>query len=44
MLGLDYPCVDIPNRMMTPVGVLAAKGDITAGEFKTALEYVLDNT
>ena len=42
-LGLDYPGVDIPNRMMTKVGVLAAKGDVTAGGFKTALEYVLGN-
>ena len=29
--------------MMTELGVLAAKGDITVGEFKTALEYVLGN-
>ena len=39
----DYPGVDIPNRMMTKVGVLAAKGDVTAGEFKTALQYVLES-
>ena len=43
LLGLDYPGVDIPNRMMTKVGVLAAKDDITAGEFKTAPEYILGN-
>ena len=42
-LGLDYPGVDIPSWVMTELGPLAAKGDITAGEFKTALEYVLDN-
>ena len=43
VLGLDYPGVDIPNRMMTELGVLVARGDVTAGEFKTALEYVLGN-
>ena len=41
-LGLDYPGMDIPSWMMTELGPLAAKGDITAGEFKTALEYVLE--
>ena len=42
-LRLDYPGMDIPNWMMTELGPLAAKGGITAGEFKTALEYVLEN-
>ena len=42
-LGLDYPGVDIPGWVMTELGPLVAKGDITAGEFKTALEYVLEH-
>ena len=42
-LGLDYPGVDIPSWVMTELGPLVAKGDITAGEFKTALEYVLEH-
>ena len=42
-LGLDYPGVDIPSWVMTELGSLVAKGDITAGEFKTALEYVLEH-
>ena len=42
-LGLDYPGADIPAWVMTELGPLAAKGDVTAGEFKTALEYVLGN-
>ena len=42
-LGLDYPGADIPSWVMTELGPLAAKGDITIGEFKTALQYVLDN-
>ena len=41
-LGLDYPGADIPSWVMTKLGVLAAKGDVTAGEFRTALEYVLE--
>ena len=39
----DYSGVDMPNRMVAKVGVLAATGDITAGEFKTTPEYVLGN-
>ena len=42
-LGLDYPGADIPSWVMTELGPLAAKGDITIGEFKTALTYVLEN-
>ena len=42
-LGPDYLGADIPEWVMTKVGVLTAKGDITAGEFKTALECVLGN-
>ena len=41
-LGLDYPGVDIPNWMMTELGVLVAKGLVTVEEFRTALEYVLE--
>ena len=43
-LGLDYPDVDIPNWVMTKLGVLIAKGDVTVDEFKRVLECVLDNT
>ena len=42
--GLDYPGIDIPSWVMTELGTLAARGDVTAGEFKTAPEYVLGNT
>ena len=41
LLGLDYPGADIPNWMMTELGVLVAKGLVTVEEFRTALEYVL---
>ena len=41
-LGLDYPGVDIPSWMMTELGVLVAKELVTVGEFRTALEYVLE--
>ena len=44
LLGLDYPGADIPGWVMTELGVLVSKGDVTAGEFKTALEYVLENS
>ena len=43
-LGLDYPGAVIPNWVMTELGPLVAKGDVTTGEFKTALEYVLENS
>ena len=33
---------DIPSWVMTELGPLVAKGDITVGEFKTALQYVLE--
>ena len=42
-LGLDYPDADIPDWMMTELGVLVAKGDVTVGEFVLALQYVLEN-
>ena len=41
-LGLDYPGADIPNWMMTELGVLATRGEVTADEFRTALQYVLE--
>ena len=42
-LGLDYHDADIPNWMMTELGVLVAKGDVTVDEFMLALQYVLDH-
>lgn len=42
-LGLAYPGIDIPGWVMTELGVLVAKGDVTVDEFKAALTYVLDN-
>ena len=42
-LDLDYPGADIPSWVMTELGPLASKGEITITEFKTALEYVLGN-
>ena len=39
----DYPDADIPDWVMTKLGVLVAKGDVTAGEFMLALQYVLEN-
>ena len=41
-LNLDYPDADIPNWMMTQLGVLVAKGDVTVEEFRTALVYMLE--
>ena len=40
-LGLDYPDADIPDWVMTQLGVLVAKGDVTTDEFLLALQYVL---
>ena len=42
-LGLDdhYPDADIPDWMMTDLGVLASKNLITVDEFRIALVYVL---
>ena len=42
-LGLDYPGADIPSWVMTELGTLAARGDVSIDEFKTALQYVLEN-
>ena len=42
-LGLDYPDADIPDWVMTQLGVLVAKGDVTVEEFVLALQYVLEN-
>ena len=39
----DYPGLDVPDWVMTELGPLVAKDDITVGEFKTALEYVLEH-
>ena len=42
LLGLEgYQDVDLPDWMMTELGVLVAKGDVTVGEFVLALQYVL---
>ena len=43
-LGLDYPGIDIPNWVMTELGVLVSNGEITVEQFKTALEYVLEHS
>ena len=45
LLGLEgyYQGVDLPDWMMTELGVLVAKGDVTVGEFMLALQYVLEN-
>ena len=42
-LGLDYPDADIPDWVMTQLGVLVAKGDVTVEEFMLALQYVLEH-
>ena len=42
LLGLeDYQDVDLPDWMMTELGVLVAKGDVTVDEFMLALQYML---
>ena len=41
-LDLDYPRVDIPDWMMTELGVLVSNGEVTVEEFKTALVYMLE--
>ena len=42
LLGLeDYQDVDLPSWMMTELGVLVAKGDVTVDEFMLALQYML---
>ena len=43
MIDLDYPDVDIPDWMMTDLGVLTVKDLVTVDEFKVALVYVLDS-
>ena len=44
LLGLEgYRGVDLPDWMMTELGVLAAKGDVATDEFLLALQYVLEN-
>ena len=45
LLGLEgYQDVDLPDWMMTELGVLVARGDITVDEFLLALQYVLENS
>ena len=45
LLDLDgYLGTDLPDWMMTDLGVLVAKGDVTVGEFVLALQYVLENS
>ena len=42
LLGLEgYQDVDLPDWMMTELGVLVARGDVTVDEFMLALQYVL---
>ena len=42
LLGLEgYQDVDLPDWMMTELGVLVAKGDVTVNEFMLALQYML---
>ena len=43
-LGFDYPDADMPRWMMTELGVLVAKGDVTVGEFVLALQHTLENS
>ena len=43
-LGFDYPDADMPSWMMTELGVLVAKGDVTVGEFVSALQHTLENS
>ena len=44
LLGLEgYRGVDLQDWMMTELGVLVARGDVTVGEFVLALQYVLEN-
>ena len=41
-LGLeDYQGIDLPDWMVTKLGVLVAKGDVTVGQFMLALQYML---
>ena len=43
-LGLtDHLRSDLPDWMMTELGVLVARGDVTVGEFVLALQYVLEH-
>ena len=42
LLGFeDYQDVDLPDWMMTQLGVLVAKGDVTVNQFMLALQYML---
>ena len=45
LLGLDgYFGTDLPDLMMTDLGVLVAKGDVTVGQFVLVLQYMLENS
>ena len=44
LLGLeDYRGANLPDWMMTELGVLVASGDVTVDEFMLALQYVLEH-
>ena len=44
LLGLDeYLGTDLPDWMMTDLGVLVSNGDVTVDEFMLALQYVLEH-
>lgn len=43
MIDLDYPDAEIPDWMMTDLGVLTARNLVTVDEFKVALVYMLDS-
>ena len=44
-LGLDgYLGADLPDWMMTDLGVLATKGNVIVDEFVSTLQYVLENS
>ena len=42
-LEFDYLNADIPDWVMTELGVLVSNGDVTTDEFMLALQYVLEN-
>ena len=42
-LGLNYPGIDTPSWVMTELGPLVARGDVTVNEFRTAPGYVVEH-
>ena len=36
--------MDVPDWVIVKLGPLVAKGDVTVGEFRTALGYVLEDS